>query len=81
MLISIVVILAPIIIQYYYKHKNKSENENELQVIHQKFNLMSEKNPGYEATDINTTYEEEIFSLPQIDVDQIQKGKLIGNKS
>ena len=77
-LMSIIVfILAPFIIQYY---RRKKKSENELQVIQQNFNLMIENNPGYEATESNL-YEEEISSLPLIDFDQIQKGKLIGNTS
>ena len=77
----IFVILAPFIIQYY-RRKKKSENEDELQVIHQNFNNLispiTEKNPGYEAAEANS-YEEEVLSLPLINIDQIQKGKLIGN--
>ena len=79
----IVVILAPFIIQYYSR-KKKSENEDELEVIHQNFNNLissiTEKNPGYEAAEANS-YEEEVSSLPLISIDQIQKGKSIGNTS
>ena len=73
-LMSIIVfILAPFIIQYY-RQKKKSENEVELQ---QNFNnLIMENNPGYDEANL---YEEDISSLPLIDFEQIQKGKLIGN--
>ena len=72
-LMSIIVfILAPFIIQYY-RQKKKSENEVELQ---QNFNnLIMENNPGYTEANL---YEEDISSLPLIDFEQIQKGKLIG---
>ena len=72
-LMSIIVfILAPFIIQYY-QQKKKSENEVELQ---QNFNnLIMENNPGYTEANL---YEEDISSLPLIDFEQIQKGKLIG---
>ena len=75
-LISInIFILAPFIIQYY-RQKKKSENEVELQ---QNFNnLIMENNPGYDEANL---YEEDISSLPLIDFEQIQKGKLIGNTS
>ena len=75
-LMSIIVfILAPFIIQYY-RQKKKSENEVELQ---QNFNnLIIENNPEYNAAEANL-YEEDISSLPLIDFEQIQKGKLIGN--
>lgn len=77
-LMSIIVfILAPFIIQYY-RQKKKSENEVELQ---QNFNnLIIENNPEYNAAEANL-YEEDISSLPLIDFEQIQKGKLIGNTS
>ena len=82
----IVVIMIPFTITYYWR-KKKSESEDELEVIHQNFNretssryLLTEKNPGYEATEANS-YEEEVKSLPLINIDQIQKGKIIGNKS
>ena len=56
--------------------KKKSENEVELQ---QNFNnLILENNPGYTEANL---YEEDISSLPLIDFEQIQKGKLIGNTS
>ena len=73
-LMSIIIfILAPFIIQYY-RQKKKSENEVELQ---QNFNnLIMENNPGYDEANL---YEEDISSLPLIDFEQIQKGKLIGN--
>ena len=75
-LMSIIIfILAPFIIQYY-RQKKKSENEVELQ---QNFNnLIIENNPEYNAAEANL-YEEDISSLPLIDFEQIQKGKLIGN--
>ena len=75
-LMSIIIfILAPFIIQYY-RQKKKSENEVELQ---QNFNnLIMENNPGYDEANL---YEEDISSLPLIDFEQIQKGKLIGNTS
>ena len=76
-------ILVPIKCYYnirYFCNDNEGqmlgENEIELTLI-QNLNMMTEKNPSYENSDINP-YPQEVFSLPHIDIKQIQKGKIIG---
>ena len=66
-------------IRYFYDDNEGQmlgENEIELTLI-QNLNMMTEKNPSYENADINP-YPQEVFSLPHIDIKQIQKGKIIG---